>query len=270
MQMRRWDVRQCRDLAASEGCCTADIFHRITKPAVYPVLGVIVLRSDKRTILGFSIALKLEEAIVSGEIAAGTHLDELSIAEKFDVSRTPVREALQLLAARSLAARIPYRGTIVTEITLERISELFEAMGEVEALCGRFAAERMRIEERAELEQLHEHMSDLAVQGNLLEYEKANTLFHQMIYRGTHNTEFCDMAEALRLKLAPFRRRQLSDRMRIGTSHKEHTQIVEAVLQRNGSAAEKALRRHLTSAAKAMLQQWQANSEQIGARSAAG
>ncbi|MBN2759567.1 MAG: GntR family transcriptional regulator [Rhodobacteraceae bacterium] len=200
--------------------------------------------------------MKLEEAIISGEIEAGTHLDEASIAEKFDVSRTPVREALQLLAARSLATRLPYRGTVVANISRDRINELFEAMGEIEALCGRFAAERMRIDERAELAQLHDQMGELAAAGDLLAYEAANTRFHQLIYIGAHNAEFQDMADSMRLKLAPFRSRQLVDRQRVGRSHDEHTQIVEAVLHRDGSAAERALRRHLLSAAQAMLSHW--------------
>ena len=214
------------------------------------------MEHDKRGVLSQSIAMKLEEAIVSGELAAGARLDETSIAERFRVSRTPVREALQIVVSRSLATRIPYRGTVVTQITQGRISELFEAMGEMEALCGRFAAARMRIEERARLEQLHEDMGAMAARGDLLAYETANTAFHQLIYDGAQNAEFRDMAEALRLKLAPFRRRQLDDRLRIARSHGEHAQIVEAVLNRNGAAAEKALRRHLTSAAKAMLRHW--------------
>lgn len=205
--------------------------------------------------------MQLEAAIVAGEIPAGTRLDEASIAEHFEVSRTPVREALQLLVARSLATRTPFRGTVVTEITQDRISELFEAMGEIEALCGRFAAERMRIEERARLEQLHENMAMLAQNRELTAYEEANTEFHQLVYEGTRNSELQEMAESMRLKLAPFRRRQLADLMRIGRSHREHAQIVEAMLQRNGAAAEKALRRHLTSAAKAMLLRWQGKEE---------
>jgi DNA-binding GntR family transcriptional regulator len=168
-----------------------------------------------------------------------------------------VREALQLLAARSLAVRLPFRGTVVSEISRERISELFEAMGEVEALCGRFAAERMRIEERAALAQLHEDMGELAAAADLLAYEAANTRFHQLIYAGAHNAEFRDIADSMRLKLAPFRSRQLIDCVRARRSHKEHTQIVDAILNRDGNAAKKALRRHLVSAAKAMLQQWQ-------------
>jgi DNA-binding GntR family transcriptional regulator len=211
---------------------------------------------DTRAVLSQSIARQLEAAIVSGQIAAGTRLDESTLAEQFSVSRTPVREALQLLAARSLATRHPYRGTVVTQITRQRINELFEAMGEIEALCGRFAAERMGIDERARLETLHEEMGALVAAEDLGSYEGANTEFHQLIYHGARNGELHGLAEAMRLKLAPFRRRQLDDQVRIGRSHTEHGQIVEAVLQRNGTGAERALRRHLTSAAKAMLAHW--------------
>ncbi|MFD1911162.1 GntR family transcriptional regulator [Halodurantibacterium flavum] len=209
-----------------------------------------------RDILGQSIALKLEAAIIAGELAAGTRLDEVTLAERHNVSRTPVREALQILQARSLVTRIPFRGTVVSEITRERISELFEAMGEIEALCGRFAAERMSLEERARLEALHDGMAALMQGQDVAAYEEANTEFHQLLYLGARNSEFQTMAEAMRLKLAPFRRRQLSDQTRIARSHKEHAQIVEAVMQRNGAAAEKALRRHLISAASAMLLHW--------------
>ena len=211
------------------------------------------LARRQRDILGQTIAMKLEAAIIAGDLAAGTRLDETAIAERYQVSRTPVREALQVLVSRALVTRLPFRGTVVSEITRERISELFEAMGEVEALCGRFAAERMGMEERARLEALHEDMGRIMGAQDTLGYEQANTEFHQLIYRGARNSEFQLMAEAMRLKLAPFRRRQLADQSRIGRSHTEHSQIVEAVMQRNGLAADKALRRHLTSAAKAML-----------------
>lgn len=214
------------------------------------------MTEGQRTILGHTIAMKLEAAIVAGELAAGTRLDEVSIAERYEVSRTPVREALQVLVSRSLVTRVPYRGTVVSEITQGRISELFEAMGEIEALCGRFSAERMSIEERARLETLHEEMSHIMQAGESVAYEEANTEFHQLIYQGARNSEFQTMAEALRLKAAPFRRRQLGDRTRMIRSHTEHAQIVEAVMQRNGTAADRALRRHLTSAAKAMLLHW--------------
>ncbi|MBY6200552.1 GntR family transcriptional regulator [Maritalea mobilis] len=209
-----------------------------------------------RRLLGHSIAATLEERILLGEIAAGSKLDETSLARDFDVSRTPVREALQIVVSRGLAVRMPYKGVVVSDITRDRIDDLFEAMGEIEALCGRFSAQRMSMEERAVLLGLHETMSDLALQGGAEAYEAANTRFHQAIYAGSHNSDFVEMAEAMRLKLSPFRRSQLADRARIEHSNAEHAQIVEAIIERDGQAAEKALRRHLLSAAQTMLEKW--------------
>lgn len=209
-----------------------------------------------RDTLGQVIAHKLEAAIIAGDLPSGTRLDEASLAERYDASRTPVREALQILSARALVTRVPFSGTVVSEITRQRISELFEAMGEIEALCGRLAAERMSEDERARLSRLHAQMGALAAAQATEDYLTANTAFHQALYRGTRNSEVQGMAEAMRLKLAPFRRRQLADNARIARSHLEHDQIVVAVMQRNAAATERALRRHLTSAAGTMLAHW--------------
>jgi DNA-binding GntR family transcriptional regulator len=175
-----------------------------------------------KQVLSQSIATELEAEILMGQIAAGTRLDEAALARRFGVSRTPVREALQMVVARALAERRPYKGVVVTDISPERIDQLFEAMGEIEALCGRFAAERMGIDERARLETLHEEMGALVAARDLGSYEGANTEFHQLIYHGARNGELHGLAEAMRLKLAPFRRRQLDDQVRIGRSHTEH------------------------------------------------
>ena len=209
-----------------------------------------------KQVLSQSIATALEAEILLGHIAAGTRLDEVALARRFGVSRTPVREALQIVVARALALRQPYRGVVVTDISPERIDQLFEAMSEIEALCGRFAAQRMTMEERAALLSQHQAMAHMAAAGDAEAYELANTRFHQMIYDGSHNEDFAEMAEAMRMKLSPFRRSQLADPDRMARSTTEHDQIVEAIAARDGLAAEKALRRHLLSAAQAMLHKW--------------
>ena len=206
--------------------------------------------SSPKQVLSQSIATDLEAEILLGQIASGTRLDEAALARRFGVSRTPVREALQIVVARSLAVRQPYKGVVVSEISPERIDQLFEAMGEIEALCGRFAAQRMTMEERAALLREHEAMARMARSGDTAGYEEANTRFHQLIYAGSHNEDFAEMAETMRMKLAPFRRSQLADAARIARSNTEHDQIVEAIVERDGPAAERALRRHLLSAAR--------------------
>ena len=85
----------------------------------------------------------LEQEIVVGQLPPGKRLDEVQLAERFQVSRTPIREALQLLAANGLVQRFPRRGAFVTEIGIDSLIEMFEVMAELEGMCGRLAARRM-------------------------------------------------------------------------------------------------------------------------------
>ena len=177
------------------------------------------------------------------------------LTERFGVSRTPVREALHKLVAQSLAERIPYRGVVVCEITRERVEQMFETMGEIEALCGRIAAERMTIGERADLEDLHLRMNVMVRDINIDGYRVANTEFHQRIFAASHNADMLELATTLRHKLAPFRSSQLGISERLQQSSLEHGQIVNGLMERDGEATARAMRRHMVSAAKQVLTQ---------------
>lgn len=200
-----------------------------------------------------SIAATLEAEIITGQITGGTKLEEQSLGDRFGVSRTPVREALHLLAARALVERIPYRGVIVTDLDKARIEQMFEAMAETEAMCGRYAAERMSIGERGELQAAHEKMRTLATNGDFAAYKEMNAEFHNLIYAGSHNADIIAMAETMWQKLAPFRRSQLATAERIAQSCLEHDAIVRAIVDRDRSGADLALRRHLLGAAQECL-----------------
>ena len=208
-----------------------------------------------RAVRSTAIAATLEDEIVSGRLAAGARLDEGSLTRRFGVSRTPVREALHVLVARSLAERIPYCGVVVVDITRERIEQMFEAMAEIEALCGRLASERMTMRERAALRDRHAALGDVARAGDSAGYEAGNTAFHDMIHAGAHNADLAEVSAALRLKLAPFRKSQLRSVDRMRRSDAEHGEIVAAILDRDGAGAAGALRRHLLSAAQEVLDQ---------------
>lgn len=208
-----------------------------------------------RNLHGDRIAAQLSSEILAGVLLPKTKLDEQRLTERFGVSRTPVREALHKLVAQSLAERIPYRGVMVCEITRERVEQMFETMGEIEALCGRFAAERMTIGERAGFEELHLRMNEMAAALDTDAYRVANTEFHQRIFMSTHNTDMLELATTLRQKLAPFRTSQLGIAERLKQSSLEHGQIVQGLMERDGEATARALRRHMVSAAKQVLSQ---------------
>ncbi|WP_371156915.1 GntR family transcriptional regulator [Jannaschia sp. 2305UL9-9] len=208
-----------------------------------------------RNLHGDRIAAQLSSEILTGVLPPRTKLDEQGLTERFGVSRTPVREALHKLVAQSLAERIPYRGVVVSEITRERVEQMFETMGEIEALCGRFAAERMTMGERADLEELHQAMNKMADALDINAYRTANTEFHQRIFEATHNADMLELATTLRQKLAPFRSSQLGIAERLQQSSTEHGQIVQGLMERDGEATARALRRHMVSAAKQVLHQ---------------
>ncbi|MBZ8119373.1 GntR family transcriptional regulator [Roseovarius sp. LXJ103] len=192
-----------------------------------------------------SIAAALEEMILSGGAAQGDRLDEHSLAERFGVSRTPIREALQKLARTGLVEHIPHRGVFVHQPGPVELMEMFEVMAELEAAAGRLAA--LRISDAA-LSKLH--AANIACQAAIDAqdtdaYYTSNETFHRMIYAQSGNS-FLE-AETLRLfkRLRPFRRLQLRLRGRMAQSMAEHEAILAALEAGRPTAAADALRAHV-------------------------
>ncbi|MBN9670159.1 GntR family transcriptional regulator [Roseibium aggregatum] len=216
---------------------------------------------NKRAIHSELIAEQIEKEIVDGILCAGAKLDEAAIAARFGVSRTPVREAFMILVSRALAERVPYKGVIVCNLSFERIEGMFEAMSEIDGLCGRLAAGRMTAGEQAVLQDLHLSMAALAKAGHFEAYQSANWELHDLIHQGTHNSDLIEIARGMGVKLAPFRRAQLLNRERVEQSHEEHEEIVQALIERNSVTAERLLRMHLLSSARSYLTAFAARSK---------
>ncbi|TIO51544.1 MAG: GntR family transcriptional regulator, partial [Mesorhizobium sp.] len=165
---------------------------------------------------------------------------------RFEVSRTPVREALGHLSAMGLVERRPNRGAIVAVITQEHLASMFESMAELEAICARFSAERMTSAERRSLEMEHQASARLVQIGAEEAYEYFNTEFHNRLYRGAHNTHIHDLTVATRSRLAPFRRAQFMLPGRLAKSWQEHDVIVTAIMRGDAAAAGKAAWDHVS------------------------
>lgn len=193
----------------------------------------------------------IADRIVTGMLRPGEKLDEIWLAERFDVSRTPVREALRQLSAMGLVERRPNRGAIVAVVTQEYLSSMFESMAELEAICARFSAERMTAAERRALEQDHQRSAGLVRLGAEEEYEAYNTAFHSRLYRGAHSTHILDLSMATRSRLAPFRRAQFRLPGRLAKSWDEHDSIVAAILRGDAATAGTAARAHVSIVSRA-------------------
>lgn len=206
------------------------------------------------------LADRLAEDIVAGRLRPGTPLEEMAVAAAHGVSRTPVREALRLLAATGLVEMRPRRGAVVAAPTRERLADMFHVMAELEAMCAALAAQVMRPAARLALQGLHAEMARMVHDGRLAEYRAANVAFHQALYEGAANAYLSELAAATRRRLAPFRGAQLEAPDRLRRSHAEHGEILAAVLRGEAEGAARLMRAHLatTAATWTLLGQGQA------------
>src|SRR5262245_66095591 len=116
-----------------------------------------------------------------GVYPPGARLDEIGLAKRFGLSRTPVREALRQLTSAGLVEMRPHRGAIVSLPTETTLAEMFEVMGELEASCARLAAQRMSPAERVRLELIHRRAEAAARANDVASYRTLNFEFHDAI-----------------------------------------------------------------------------------------
>ncbi len=187
----------------------------------------------------------LEQMIVTGEFADGERLDENRLAERFHVSRTPLREAFQMLAASGLVELLPRRGAFVRHPAFHEMVEMFEVMAELEAVCGRLAARRVTPEVLAQVRATVIACEAAVEAGDSDGYYRENEHFHQLIYAASGNDFLAQESQRLHKRLQPFRRMQLRVRGRMLQSLAEHRQILTALEEADSATAEAVLRDHV-------------------------
>jgi DNA-binding GntR family transcriptional regulator len=189
---------------------------------------------------------QLEREIVSGALRPGQRLDELSLATRFEVSRTPVREALLQLASIGLVEMRPRRGAIVASIGLKDLLDMFEVMAELEGMCARLAARRISDQECADLRAIFEESKAAVHEQDYDAYYACNVKFHETLYLASRNIFLADQTMALRNRLAPYRRSQLHQHGRLPGSLAEHESILIAIENRDVGKVENLMKQHLS------------------------
>src|SRR5262252_9933681 len=197
------------------------------------------------TTLAETIRQRLADDILLGVYPPGARLDENGLAKRFNLSRTPVREALRQLTSAGLVEMRPRRGVIVSLPTDSALAEMFEVMGELEAACVRLAAQRMSPAERVRLELVHRRSFEAVRNDDRGSYRTLNFEFHDTIYRGAHNEFLLRTTIGIRQRIAPFRRAQFAIPDRLAKSHAEHDAIVSAVLRGDAETASELMRTHV-------------------------
>jgi DNA-binding GntR family transcriptional regulator len=213
------------------------------------------------TLLHDEVLSRLRDHIVQGNLADGARVPERQLCDMFGISRTPLREALKVLAAEGLIDLLPNRGARIKILSRKDLRELFDVIGGLEALAGRLACESISNDEIAEIETLHYQMYRLYVQRNLVDYFHCNQLIHESIVKAARNevliTTYASFAG--RIRRARFAANLDKQRDRWGQAMREHETILEALRCRAGDELSNILFLHLRNKQKIILENIETN-----------
>jgi DNA-binding GntR family transcriptional regulator len=196
--------------------------------------------------LAGDIAKRMEEEILRGRALPGTRLDERELSERFRVSRTPVREALQRLSASGLAVARGRQGLQVAKMSITDLLDALTVVAELEALACVQASRRISPEQRALLQKAHEACGQAAARRDVEEFYNANIDFHDAIADASHNRVLQDELRRLSLKTAPYRRSITFQSGRMEASQLEHEAVLNAIVSNNPAEAGALMRNHLS------------------------
>jgi len=195
--------------------------------------------------LSEDVAERLREQIFSHKLPPGSWLDEQSLALAFGISRTPMREAIKVLAAEGLVTTKMNKGAYVTEVDKHDLEQIFSVLSLLEGQAAKETAIKASEEQLTRLDDLHHRLEKAAADRNLEQFFEINVKFHEMIQEIAGNQWMNGVINDLRKVLKLQRRDSLSRSGRLLSSLVEHREILQAILKRDPSAAEAAMRQHL-------------------------
>ena len=193
------------------------------------------------------ILTRLRDYIVEGNIPDGGRIPERQLCEMLVISRTPLREALNVLAAEGLVELLPNRGARVRQLSERDLGELFDLMGGLEGLAGRLACENISDAEIAEIERLHYEMYGFYLHRDMHGYFRVNQSIHHRIVEASRNAALMSAYTSLagRIRRIRYSANFARKRERWGEAMREHETILDALRRRAGSELSDILFRHL-------------------------
>lgn len=203
--------------------------------------------------LEVKVYTELQDAILSEQFKKGDALTETLLSEKFGVSRTPVRSALQRLAEDGLVKIVPNRGAVVLGVTKEDILDIYRIRMRLEGLASAMAAEHMTDEQKKKLSEMVE-LSEFYLQKNNTEHLKElDTSFHSMIYEASGSPTIARILSDLHLHTKGYRRTALAVPGRLEKTTEEHRNILNAILSGNAEEADRLTCEHIEHALANMM-----------------
>ncbi|TXI86016.1 MULTISPECIES: GntR family transcriptional regulator [unclassified Cupriavidus] len=212
-------------------------------------------KSARLRTLGMSaeIAASLRTMIQEGELPPGARIDEKAFCDAFDVSKTPLREALKVLVAEGLVLHRQYIGYRVAPLDLDELRQTFETLHGLEAHAGELVAQRLDEAALARIERKHQAMIDAHEAGKRTDYFRINQEIHQLIVDSAANAVLSGIYATLMSKVHRARGAANADLMRWQESHEEHDAIMAALREPGRPRLAGILRDHSENTAREVL-----------------
>ena len=207
-----------------------------------------------REVLHQQVAVRLRQRIVEGQVAPGAKLNERELSEQLQVSRTPLREAIKMLAAEGLVVLLPNRGAVVAQLTAQDVADTFEVIAGLEGQSGELAAQRIGDAELAEIRALHYEMLAAHARRDLPTYYRLNALIHNQINAAARNPVLTQTYRTINARLQALRFRSNFDEAKWHRAVQEHEEMVDALVRHDAAALREVLVRHLHHKRDAVLE----------------
>ncbi|SHJ76321.1 DNA-binding transcriptional regulator, GntR family [Clostridium amylolyticum] len=187
----------------------------------------------------------LRENIIKGVIPVGERIVEKVFADKLNISRTPVRDALRRLEMEELVKSIPGKGIVVKKITVEEVIEIYKIRANLEVLAAEEAMENITPEEIKKIQDLLDLTEEMNNQGNVKEVVRLFAEFNAQIYEASRMKRLVTMISKLSEYLKRFRDISMSENKRREKGLKEHREILNAIVEKNHKDIDEIIKRHL-------------------------
>ena len=211
--------------------------------------------SIPRATLHEQVAQRLRQMLVENRISPGAKLNERELAEVLQVSRTPLRDAIKMLAAEGLVELLPNRGAIAVSLSEADVLNTFEVMAGLEGLSGELAAQRITDEELAEIKAMQFEMMAAYTRRDLSNYYRINARIHSAINAAAKNPVLTATYNQVNARLQALRFRSNQDGEKWKRAMKEHEKMIDALQARDAAAMRELLVAHLRSKCDAVIGQ---------------
>lgn len=197
----------------------------------------IKLTIEKHQTLREKIANSIREAIIKGSLKPGERIAEPDLAEKFGISRTPLREAFRQLESEGFLTTIPRRGAVVSSLTEKDVKEFYEIKSLLEGYAASLATEKITDKDLKKMISINSQLEKLSEDGDVKGFFKIHNDFHDVFWKAAGNEKLYDLLNNVMQQFQRFRIASLILPGRMGISVTQHKQIIEAFQDKNHELA---------------------------------